>query len=252
MAHQQRTSYEGLLAETVTVEGGGGDRIPAYLARPLADAPRPAVIVLHHRAGWDWASKEIVRRLAAEGFVAIMPHLHHRHAPGDPPEVAAAAALQEGGIADAQVLGDSIGTKTFIESQPYTTGRVGIIGYCSGGRQAYMVACSTTMHATVVCYGGRIVASEDQLSERMPVAAIDMTESLSGPVLGLFGRHDTKPSPEDVAKLSSELERHKKTFRFRTYDDAGHAFFAVDRDTYRPDAAAKGWSEVFEWFSEHL
>lgn len=244
--------YEGLIAETVTIEGDSGDSIPSYLSRPLGGGPFPSVIVLHHKSGWDWASKEIVRRLASEGYATIMPHLHHREAPGEPAEAAAAAADKKGGVSDAQVLGDTIGSREFIRSQPFSTGKVGIIGYCSGGRQAYMASCSTKFDATVVCYGGRIVAGPDQLHDKMPLAAIDMTRSLTGPLLGLFGADDTKPSPEQVAQVQDELERHDKTYRFRTFEGAGHAFFAVDRESYVPSAAREGWSEVFQWFRTYL
>lgn len=244
--------YEGLIAETVTIESELGDRLPAYQARPLGSGPYPGVIVLHHKGGWDWGSKEITRRFASEGFAAIMPHLHHRAAPGEPADVAAQAAEEQGGVADSQVLADTVGARDFIRSQPFSNGRVGVIGYCSGGRQAYMASCQATFDATVVCYGGRIVADPDQLHDKMPVAAVDMTPELASPVLGLFGAQDTKPSPEHVARLQAELEKHGKTFRFRTYEEAGHAFFAVDRETYTVSAAQAGWAEVFDWFRTHL
>lgn len=252
MPPRPKSPRESLLAETVVIHGNDGDPIPAYMARPLAEEPRPAVIVLHHRAGWDWASKEITRRFAAEGFVAIMPHLHHRDAPGEPPEAAASIAQERKSVTDTRVLGDTRGAKQFVVQQPYCNGRIGIIGYCSGGRQAYMVACSTEFDACVVCYGGRIVASKEELSEVMPVAAIDMTPTLSAPVLGLFGRKDSRPSPEHVARLEEELQRHGKPYRFRIFEEAGHAFFAVDRDTYSPSAAVEGWVEIRDWFDEHL
>lgn len=241
-----------IIAEVVTISGDGGDRIPAYLARPLAIGPYGSVMVLHHRDGWDGGSKEITRRLAAEGFVALMPHLHHRNGPGLEPELAAARAQESGGIADSQVLGDTLGAKAHIVDQPFANGKVGMIGYCSGGRQAFMVACHEPFDATVTCYGGRIVAGPDELHEKMPVAAIDMTPGLQGPVLGLFGAHDTKPSPEHVAHLTAELEKHGKDYRFVTYENAGHAFFAVDRPSYNPEAATKGWAEVLSFFHQHL
>ncbi len=244
--------YEGLIAETVTIESDLGDRIPVYIARPLGAGPYPSVIVLHHKGGWDWGSKEIVRRFASEGFAAIMPHLHHREGPGESPESAAKAADAQGGVADSQVLADTVGSRDFIRSQPFSNGQVGVIGYCSGGRQAYMASCQESFDATVVCYGGRIVAEPEQLHEKMPVAAIDMTPGLDSPVLGLFGAEDTKPSPEQVARLQEELEKHDKTFKFRIFEGAGHAFFAVDRETYNAFAAKEGWSEIFDWFGSHL
>jgi carboxymethylenebutenolidase len=243
---------EGLLAETVTFRGHRGDPLPGYLARPLGPGPHPTVIVLHHRDGWDWASKEITRRLAAEGFCAFLPHLHHRSAPGEAPEKAAAIAREAGGISDEQCLGDTVGALEFIRPQPFSNGLVGILGYCSGGRQAYTAACSAPFDAAIVCYGGRIVASPDELHERMPVAAIDLTPGLTSPVLGLFGARDTNPSPEKVALLQARLEAHGKPHRFVTYEEAGHAFFAVDRPTYTVSAAMQGWQEKLAWLDQHL
>jgi carboxymethylenebutenolidase len=127
-----------------------------------------------------------------------------------------------------------------------------VIGYCSGGRQSYLVACSLPFDAAVVCYGGGINASPDQLTERTPVAPIDLTPNLSCPLLGLFGAEDKRPSPADVAELVAEIARHHKTHEFHTYENAGHAFFSVDRPFYRVEAALDGWQRIWEFFGTHL
>ena len=100
--------YEGLLAETIRIEGHNGDVIDAYFARPLAGGPYPSVVVVHHMPGWDEATKEIVRKFAHHGYVAICPNLHHRVGPGSPDDQAAAVRAQ-GGNPDAQFLGDANG-----------------------------------------------------------------------------------------------------------------------------------------------
>ena len=102
------------------------------------------------------------------------------------------------------------------------------------------------------CYGGGVVASPDQLTERQPVAPIDYTADLSCPLLGLFGREDQRPSPQDVDITEQELKRHGKTYEFHMYDNAGHAFFSVDRPNYRQEAVIDGWNKVFDWFTKHL
>ena len=92
----------------------------------------------------------------------------------------------------------------------------------------------------------------DELTPKQPVAPIDYTKDLSCPLLGLFGAEDTHPSPAETARLEQELARHGKTFQFHTYEGAGHGFFAVDRPSYRPEAAADGWTRVLGWFGRHL
>ena len=244
--------YEGMLAETVGIEGHRGEAIPAYLARPLGPGPFPGVVVVHHKHGYDWASREVVRRFAAAGYVAVMPNLHHRAAPGAPAKEAAEAVEAEGGIPDEQCVGDLDGALRLVRRQAYSQGPVGVIGYCSGGRHAYLAAAQLGFDATVVCYGGRIVAAPEELTDKTPIAPVALTADISSPVLGLFGVNDPRPSPEETARVQAELERHGKVHRFVTYEDAGHAFFSVDRPHYRPEAARQGWGEVFAWFDRYL
>ena len=245
-------AYEGMLAETVMFDGHGGDRIAGYLARPLGAGPYPGVIVLHEVFGLVTHVKEIARKMAAHGYVAVAPDLHHREGPGDPEDVAA-IVREAGGNPDARTVGDVAGGAALIRSLPYSNGKVGIIGYCSGGRQTYLAACSLpSLDAAVSCYGGRIVAGPGDLNERQPTAPIDMTADLACPLLGLFGVEDASPSPEQVSVMERELKRHGKTYELHTYQDAGHAFFADYRPSYRQHAAVDGWERVFAWFDKHL
>ena len=246
------TEYEGLIAETVVIRGHEGTRVPAYTARPLGAGPHPGLVLIHHRHGFDWASRETVRRFASEGYATVMPNLHHRYAPGAEAAAAAEAVQAAGGVTDAECLGDVAGALEEVRSQAYSNGKMGVIGYCSGGRQAYLAAATLAFDATVVCYGGRIVPSEEDVNERTPVPPIRLTADITSPVLSLSGAEDRRPSPEETALVEAELEKLGKVHRVVIYPDAGHAFFGVDRDLYRPEAARLGWAEVLAWFKRYL
>jgi carboxymethylenebutenolidase len=127
-----------------------------------------------------------------------------------------------------------------------------VIGYCSGGRQALLAACSLPLDAAVDCYGAFVVAAPPAGAPIAVRPLLPIADRLSCPLLGLFGADDQRPTPAETAELERVLARHGKTFQFHTYPNAGHAFFAVDRPTYRPEAAVDGWRRVFEWFGRYL
>ena len=140
----------------------------------------------------------------------------------------------------------------FLRSRPGANGKVATIGYCSGGRQSYLCACNLDLDAAVDCYGGGVVVTPDQLTPQRPVAVLDMTKDLACPLLGLFGAEDANPSPEHVARMDQELRRHAKTHQFHTYEGAGHAFFWVERPSYRPEATRDGWHQIWDFFGRYL
>jgi len=244
--------YAGMIAETINIEGFNGDLIETYLARPLGAGPYPGVVLIHHMPGWDEASKEMVQKIAYHNYVCICPNLHHREGSGKMEDIVA-KVWKAGGTPDDQSTGDIDGAIKYLESLPYYRGKVGTIGFCSGGRQVYITACQIDrINAAVNCYGGRVVASPDDLSERHPVAPIDMTESLNCPMLGLFGAEDQNPSPDHVKRIEEELKKYNKTYEFHTYENAGHGFFSVDRPSYRQHAAVDAWPKVFAWYEKYL
>ena len=244
--------YEGMLAETVVMQGHNGDQIDAYLARPLGPGPHPSVVLIHHMPGWDEASKEMARKLAYHGFATISPNLHFREGKATPQENSD-SVREGGGLADDRTLGDVAGSIAHLRSLPFTNGKVGIIGFCSGGRMVYLAACRLSgIDAAVDCWGGGVAAPPESLTPSQPVAPIDYTADMSCPILGLFGEEDPRPSPEEVAKTEEVLKRHGKTYEFHMYPDAGHGFFAVDRPGYRPVAAVDGWQKVLAWFNKYL
>src|SRR6201994_2867977 len=149
--------YDATLAETVTIRGDGGDEIEAYLARPMAAGPLGGVVVIHHMPGYDASTKEIARRFAVAGYNALMPNLYHREAPGASPDDAAAAARAKGGVPDERLIGDVAGAAAHLRSLAHANGKVGVIGYCSGGRQSVLAACNVDLDAAVDCYGAFVV-----------------------------------------------------------------------------------------------
>jgi carboxymethylenebutenolidase len=244
--------YEGLLAETVPITGHGDDQIGAYLARPLGPGPLPGVIVIHHAPGWDEATKEIARKFAVHGYIAISPNLYHRFGPELAPDDAAAAARAGGWVPTEQFLGDVTGALKHLRAMPISNGKVGTIGYCSGGRQSFLAACELPIDAAVDCYGAFVMApAPPELPFRME-AIIDRAPGISCPVLGLFGAEDKNPSPAEVTQIDAELTRLGKQHEFHTFEHAGHAFFAVDRPAYRVEAAVEGWRLVFDFFGRNL
>lgn len=243
---------EGMIAETIGITGHDGDTIDAYYARSVTAGPVPGVVLLHHMPGWDEWCKEATRKLAYHGFATLSPHLFHRCGPGSWEDVAAASRAQ-GGPSDAQIVGDAEGAAAFLRAQPDNNGKVGVIGFCSGGRQAYMVACKIpTLNAAVDCWGGRVITKPEDLRPGQPVAVIDMTKDLNCPLLGIFGNDDANPDVEQVNLTEAELKKYGKEYEFHRYDGAAHGFFAVDRANYRPQQAVDGWKHVFEFLERHL
>ena len=248
----QTNMHEGMQAETVTMRGAKGDQINAYFAKPLGNGRFPGMVVIHHAPGWDEWYRECTRRFAHHGYLAISPNLYFRDGHGTPEDVGAKVRAA-GGVADDQVMGDVEGAMTFLRAQPNLNGKVGVFGTCSGGRQAFLAACRLKgLNAAVECWGGRVVASKEELTPKQPVAPIDYTKDLSCPLIGLFGNDDKSPTPEQVNKHEEELKKHGKNYEFHRYDGAGHGFFYYDRPAYRQEQAVDGWKKVWAFLETHL
>ena len=245
--------HDAVLVETIGIRGTDDDEIEAYTARPLDGGRRGGVVVIHHMPGYDWGTKEIVRRFAVQGYNAICMNLYSREAPGAAPDDAAATARAQGGVPDARFVGDAAGAARWLRSLPTSNGKVGTIGFCSGGRQAFLSALELDIQAAVDCYGAFVVR---EMPEGLPFPRmrpiVDLAPQLSCPLLGLFGNEDAHPSPDQVDELEKLLQTHGKEYEFHRYDDAGHAFFSVDRPAYRVAAAVDGWRRVEAFFAKHL
>lgn len=244
--------YDAIIAESVTIAGHGGDDIEAYSARPLRPGPAGGVVVIHHMPGYDEETKEITRTFAVRGFAAVCPNLYSREAPGASPDDAAATVRAAGGVPDDRLVGDVAGAIHYLRGLTSSNGRVGVIGYCSGGRQAFLAACSLPVQAAVDCYGAFVVGTPPEGMPLRVTPLLDRAGDLSCPLLGLFGADDTYPSPDQADELAAALRAHGKTFDFHTYPGAGHAFFSTHRPAYRPEAAMDGWERIQAWFDRHL
>ncbi len=243
---------DGMLAGTVMIEGYQGDEVEAYLARPTDDTPTGGVVVIHHMPGYDAATKEMVRRFAAHGYSAVCPNLYWRDAPGASPDDAAAVVRAAGGVPQDRLLGDLAGAAAYLRALPNSNGKAGVIGHCSGGRQSFLAGCMLDFDAAVDCYGAFVVAAPPSTFTMAVEPVLPVADRLSCPLLGLFGADDQYPAPAETEVLEAELTRLGKTFEFHTYEGAGHAFFAVDRPSYRPAAAVDGWQKIFDFYGRYL
>jgi len=236
-------TYEAMLSESVMIRGHGGDTVEAYAARPLERAPRGGVVVLHHMPGFDAATKEITRRFAVFGYNAICPNLYWREAPGAAPDDAAATARALGGVPDDRLVGDVDGAMAWLNDLASSNGKVAAIGYCSGGRQAWLANSRLPLAGAIVCYGAFIVGETP--AGALPASPLGhLAASQSGPVLGLWGNDDVYPTAAQVDEIEALLKDAGTPYEFHRYDGAGHAFFAVDRPSYRPEQAVDGWARI--------
>ncbi len=243
---------DAMRAETIRIQGHGGDELEAYFAQPLDGGAFGGVVVIHHMPGYDEGTKEITRRFADHGYFALCPNLYSREGIGMDPAEAAAAVREKGGVPDPQLVGDVDGAVRHLRALDRSNGKAGTIGYCSGGRQSLLAGCSLDLDAAVDCYGAFVV---NEPPEGMPLRVhpiVDLVKNLSCPLLGLFGAEDQHPSPEETAALGRALEQAGKTFEFHTFENAGHAFFATDRPMYRPEAANQAWPIVWDFFGRTL
>jgi carboxymethylenebutenolidase len=225
-----------------------GEPMWAYMSLPDSPGPNPAVVVAQHGAGAgvdDWV-QDMTRRLAAAGYVAIAPHLFHREDPSagnDPP------SSRVSRLRDAQIIQDVNATIELIRRHPAVQGdRIGITGFCMGGRVAYLMATANPLiKAAGVFYGGNILVPWGPAP-----TPLDRTSSITCPVIGFFGADDANPTPADVEKIAAELTRHGKVHRFYSYPDTGHSFQWNGTPAYRAHASRDSWDKLLDWFQQYL
>ena len=248
-----RTDAEGgMVAGVTTFTAGGGDTIHTYIARPDGAGPYPGVVLTHHAPGWDEFYREFARRFAEHGYIAMVPNLYERFGHGTPDDVAAAVRAG-GGLSDDSVVADAEAALGWITAHPTSNGKVGVIGTCSGGRHALLVASRVAGFSAVAdLWGGNVVVPPDRLTPNQPVAVSDYTPQLSVPLIGLFGNDDMGPSPAQVNQHEQALKENGKTYVFHRYDGAGHGFFYYHTPAYRQQAAMDGWEKVDAFFSQNL
>jgi len=228
--------------DTITLDGGA---MRCYVTTPGGAGPQPAVVVIQHAGGVDDFVRTMTDHIAGAGFVGIAPDLYHRDDPNSGDDV----MTRMGRLRDRSIVTDVLAAIAHVKTLPETrSDRIGITGFCMGGRVAYLMAAhSADIKAAVVFYGGNIMAP---WGEGPP--PFDLSERIAAPVLGLFGEEDGNPNPADVAKIDAELTRLGKAHEFHSYAGAGHAFMTEGRPSYRPDAASDAWSKCVAWFDRYL
>jgi carboxymethylenebutenolidase len=246
-------SYLPMTTEIVSFKAHNGDKGEAYYARPTGDGPFGGVVLIHHMPGWDDWCIEAARKLAHKGFAVVAPHLYFREQPGSPDDCAARARAA-GGVSDDQMIGDLEGAASFLRAQSHSNGKVAVMGFCSGGRQAYLAGCRMdNLDAIVDCWGGRVVVDDPaDLTPQHPVAPIDLTKNITAPMLGLFGNDDQRPNPDQVNRTEEKLKEFGKTYEFHRYDGAGHGFFGAERPGYRVEQANDGWRKVYAFLDKTI
>jgi carboxymethylenebutenolidase len=219
-----------------------------YEAAPDAE-PKGAVIVIQEAFGVNDHIQDVTRRFAAAGYLGVAPALFHRAGGGTAPydDFSQVMPLFEG-VSDEGVLADVDATIAHVESQGFARSRIGIVGFCFGGRVTFLVAARRALGAAVGFYGGGIVSASGL---GLP-PLIDEAASLQTPWLGLFGDLDKGIPVEGVEELRGALQRAPVAAEVVRYPDAEHGFHCDVRDAYHEPSATDAWRRTLEWFDTHL
>jgi carboxymethylenebutenolidase len=250
LAQAIKTDTAGLVAGEVTVKSGN-DAILAYQARPDGAGQFPVVVVISEIWGLHEYIRDVARRFAKEGFYAIAPEMFQREG-----GVTHLTDIQEilkivTAVPRKQILQDLSATTAYARGQAAALGtRVGVTGFCWGGSTTIQYAAhNQELRAAVAWYGpmGRAYKDDPQ-----PVTGFEVAKDIRCPFLGLFGEEDKNPLPDDVRKFEAALKQHNQQVEIVIYPQAGHAFHADYRQSYRPEAARDGWARCVGWFKRHL
>ncbi len=244
--------YNGMIAETITIQGHGNKPVRAYYSRPLGKEAVAGILLIPHMPGWDEYCREASRRFTEHGYAVICPNIYEDYGHGTPSEVS--KRMWDAGIVpDQDVMEDCDKALSFLRSQPDSNGKTGVIGMCSGGRHTFLAACTLDgIDAAVDCWGGGVICPEDKLTPSRPKAPIDYAADLSCPLLGIFGNDDRQPDRNEVDQTEKILKELDKDYTFYRYDGAGHGIWYYDKPMYRQEAAMDSFNKVLEFFDKHL
>ncbi|MFQ6011162.1 MAG: dienelactone hydrolase family protein [Nitrososphaerales archaeon] len=226
-------------------------KIPAHISKPSEGVPRAALILIHEIFGLDAHMKDVASRFAEEGYVALVPELFTPAGPlsGEGFEAARERAQK---MYDKDIVSQLEASHSYLASTSETTGKkVGVVGWCWGGRSTMLYAFSKpAIDAAIVFYGRPI---NMQASERTPVSPIDIASNLPCPLLGIFGQEDQSIPLDQVKRLEDELRKTGQSIEIKTYPGAGHAFFNDTRpQVYREEAAKDAWVQTLAFYSKNL
>ena len=222
-----------------------GNEMALYTSAPEGDGPLPAVIVIQHQGGVDDFIQGMTRRVSDAGYVAVAPVLYHR----DPPDCTDDGPTRRGRLGDDNLIKDVTATLEYLRGLPQVDGaRVGIVGFCMGGRVAYLMSSAVPgLQAACSYYGGNImVALGDGPT---PFAR---TSDIQCPVLGHFGEIDANPSLDDMAKIDAEMTRLGKHHQFFSYPNADHGFMNPGSNRYSAEGDQASWPRTLDFFTQFL
>jgi carboxymethylenebutenolidase len=230
-----------------------GQDMRAYLYQPETTGEVPGVIVIMEAFGVNKHIQEVTDKLSREGYVAVAPVLYHRL--GSNPvfsytgEGADARTRAMGSLRDTELTQDLNTTIAYLKGHAQVKAdRLGIVGFCVGGRMAYLAATSCPgLSAAVVYYGGRILIPFGE-----GPAPFERTADMQCPVMGNFGELDRNPTPDDVRTIQAELKKHSKICDFKIYPGANHGFNCDERPSYHAEAARDAWRRTLDWFQTYL
>ena len=223
--------------------------IPGYRAMPKKGGPFPAVLVVQEIFGVHEHIRDVCRRLAKVGYLAVAPELFVRQ--GDVPKLADVNEIIKivAKVPDAQVMSDLDAAVAWLDrSGAADTKRLGITGFCWGGRITWLYCAHSANVKAGVAWYGRLVGQPTLLTPKYP---IDIADALKAPVLGLYGGQDQGIPLDTVERMTAALKLAGSSSEIVIYPDAPHAFFADYRPSYRADAARDGWQRMLAWFRKH-
>ena len=226
----------------------GGHEMDMYASVPSGSGPFPAVVIAFHIGGLDEFDKVMADRFAAEGYVAVVPDLFHRYTDE---QMNGPRIERLNYLSDADIIDDCNSAVSFLESNSAVdSNRIGMTGFCMGGRIAWLMATiNPNFKATVPYYGGHIMLPWGDSAQ----TPFDLTGNINCPMMFHFGGTDGNPSPDDRVKLDSEMTRLGKEHQFYEYVGAGHAFMDfTNPDRHHEGAAAESWQRTLEFFAAHL
>lgn len=225
-----------LVTEMVDYQDAAGETLMGYLARPQGDDPKPAIVVIQEWWGLNDHIKDLARRFAGEGFVALAPDLYHGVVTTEPDE--ARKLVMELDMAEA--VKEIQRGMAFLREQKYVTGpKVGVVGFCMGGGLALQTALAEDNLGAAVAFYGRPLSPEE-------------AAKVKAPVLGLYGAKDQGIPVDAVKSMESGLKNAGVESEFHIYEDAGHAFLNDTAPSYNAEAANDAWPRTLEWFRKYL
>jgi carboxymethylenebutenolidase len=242
-----KTDTTGLTAGDAKVAVAGGD-MPIYYARPAGVANPPVILVAQEIFGLHEYIKDVTRRLGKLGALAVAPDYYFRK--GDLTKISEMPALFPivNAKTDDELFADLDATVAWAKSQGGNTDRLGIMGYCRGGRTVWRYSThNPSLKAGVAFYG----SLADPPSATMPTNAIASAKDVKEPVLGLYGAEDAGIPVDQVKQMEAALKAAGKTAEFKIYPGAPHGFHADYRPSYRKEAAEDGWSQMAGWFKKY-